>query len=195
MAFSPLISQAVAQVGGDPWAVIGELSGFRHACPSSETTILDYPIIFRLNNPDVEALLRLPRGWSLPPVYLDLRLPRSAAFATATLTPGAFAKLVRDGHPDVAEWSLQLPAVPERPRPPAPTSRAKKPQHAANGAPLPTSASLFGVIDSGCPFAREDLRHPDGTPRVVALWDQDPKPMLSTPDAHGHVPTSEPPQM
>lgn len=34
-------------------------------------------------------------------------------------------------------------------------------------------AVVFGFIDDGCPFAHPDLLAADGTPRVIALWDQD----------------------
>lgn len=34
---------------------------------------------------------------------------------------------------------------------------------------------VIGVVDWGCDFAHPDFRHPDGTTRLLALWDQRPR--------------------
>ncbi|MGB3655278.1 MAG: S8 family peptidase [Rivularia sp. (in: cyanobacteria)] len=39
---------------------------------------------------------------------------------------------------------------------------------------------VVGIIDVGCDFAHQNFRHPDGSTRIVALWDQDG---LSEPDS------------
>lgn len=43
-----------------------------------------------------------------------------------------------------------------------------------------------GVVDWGCDFAHPDFRHPDGTTRLLALWDQRQQPGQRSPAPYGY---------
>jgi hypothetical protein len=45
---------------------------------------------------------------------------------------------------------------------------------------------LIGVVDWGCDFAHPDFRHPDGTTRLLALWDQRPQTNRTVPVPYGY---------
>jgi hypothetical protein len=45
---------------------------------------------------------------------------------------------------------------------------------------------LIGVVDWGCDFAHPDFRHPDGTTRLLALWDQRPQTNRTAPVPYGY---------
>lgn len=184
------MTAALRARGGDPWAVIAEMNDHRHLRRPDDDT---YPVIFQLDGGADRAAVgrnfdavRARRGWTIPAVYADDRaaFARSLAFGTATLTRPAYEELRAGQVPEVRAWSLQRPALPGRARPPEriqlPRSEvAPRDAGDRNGDRLSSEAgeALFGVIDSGCPFAREDLLRDDRT-RIVALWDQDSRPVL-----------------
>ena len=76
---------------------------------------------------------------------------------------GALAAVVR-------RFELQLPVIPHRPRHPTPLAGQATPKPRRRS----RAATLFGVIDSGCPFAHAMLRNRAGTgTRMLSIWDQD----------------------
>ena len=59
---------------------------------------------------------------------------------------------------------------------------------------LPSSAQgqqgkgvVIGIIDYGCDFVHSNFRHPDGSTRILALWDQNADSRTSSPFGYGQV--------
>ncbi|MGB7380083.1 MAG: S8 family serine peptidase, partial [Rivularia sp. (in: cyanobacteria)] len=46
---------------------------------------------------------------------------------------------------------------------------------------------VVGIIDVGCDFAHQNFRHPDGSTRILALWDQDGSSDPDSPFGYGKV--------
>ena len=46
---------------------------------------------------------------------------------------------------------------------------------------------VVGIIDVGCDFAHQNFRHPDGSTRILALWDQDGSSEPDSPFGYGKV--------
>jgi subtilisin family serine protease len=46
---------------------------------------------------------------------------------------------------------------------------------------------VVGIIDVGCDFAHKNFRHPDGSTRIIALWDQDGISEPDSPFGYGRV--------
>ncbi|MDY6899059.1 MAG: S8 family peptidase [Cyanobacteriota bacterium] len=46
---------------------------------------------------------------------------------------------------------------------------------------------VVGIIDVGCDFAHKNFRHPDGSTRILALWDQDGSSEPDSPFGYGKV--------
>ena len=46
---------------------------------------------------------------------------------------------------------------------------------------------VVGIIDEGCDFALQKFRHPDGSTRILALWDQDGSSEPDSPFGYGKV--------
>ena len=46
---------------------------------------------------------------------------------------------------------------------------------------------VVGIIDMGCDFAHQNFRHPDGSTRILALWDQDGSSTPDSPFGYGKV--------
>ncbi|MEO0685164.1 MAG: S8 family peptidase, partial [Cyanobacteria bacterium J06649_11] len=46
---------------------------------------------------------------------------------------------------------------------------------------------VVGIIDVGCDFVHQNFRHPDGSTRILALWDQDAPPEPDSPFGYGKV--------
>ena len=46
---------------------------------------------------------------------------------------------------------------------------------------------VVGIIDVGCDFAHKNFRHPDGSTRILALWDQDGSSDPDSPFGYGKV--------
>lgn len=49
---------------------------------------------------------------------------------------------------------------------------------------------VIGIVDYGCDFVHSNFRHPDGTTRILALWDQTAEPISTSPFGYGRVYTS-----
>jgi subtilisin family serine protease len=47
--------------------------------------------------------------------------------------------------------------------------------------------AIVGIIDVGCDFAHQNFRHPDGSTRILALWDQDGSSAPDSPFGYGKV--------
>ncbi|MEO1376826.1 MAG: S8 family peptidase [Cyanobacteria bacterium J06635_10] len=47
--------------------------------------------------------------------------------------------------------------------------------------------AVVGIIDVGCDFAHQNFRHPDGSTRILALWDQDGSSTPDSPFGYGKV--------
>jgi outer membrane protein OmpA-like peptidoglycan-associated protein/dienelactone hydrolase len=45
---------------------------------------------------------------------------------------------------------------------------------------------VIGVVDWGCDFAHPDFRNPDGSTRLLVLWDQRPDPTRTPPSRYGY---------
>ncbi|MEO0684169.1 MAG: serine protease, partial [Cyanobacteria bacterium J06649_11] len=46
---------------------------------------------------------------------------------------------------------------------------------------------VVGIIDVGCDFVHKNFRHPDGSTRILALWDQDGSSEPDSPFGYGKV--------
>lgn len=111
-------------------------------------------------------------GGTVPPAYHD----KDTRYCTAEFALDYCRKFFAGtaGTP-IARFELQMPVIPQRPRPSAaqtPAADAASPKPAEP--PARAQDALLGVIDSGCPFARSSLRDETGLgTRVLALWSQD----------------------
>ncbi len=47
--------------------------------------------------------------------------------------------------------------------------------------------AVVGIIDVGCDFVHQNFRHPDGSTRILALWDQDGSSAPDSPFGYGKV--------
>jgi subtilisin family serine protease len=47
--------------------------------------------------------------------------------------------------------------------------------------------AVVGIIDLGCDFVHQNFRHPDGSTRILALWDQDGSSAPDSPFGYGKV--------
>jgi Subtilase family len=172
-------------VGIDPNLVWADATRFADFLRPGERRPQLIPVIVELKD-QKDALARLERelrdlrGGSIPEIYP--RIPRrrcvqhctamfSADYCNAILnSSGRFGAMIK-------RFELQMPVVPQRPRPLTPTpapSGEQPPNRALAG------KTLVGVIDSGCPFAHIQLRDRARTgTRVLNLWDQDVAPAFA----------------
>lgn len=81
----------------------------------------------------------------------------------------ASVKAPRSVSPDLEVLDAELTAA-EASEAFAPQDERRPPDLRATGRGV-----VVGVIDWGCDFAHPDFRHPDGTTRLLALWDQRPR--------------------
>ncbi|MBM3524090.1 MAG: hypothetical protein FJX57_14145, partial [Alphaproteobacteria bacterium] len=102
-------------------------------------------------------------GGEMPRRYADA----DATFCTARLTPRHCAQLLHGASP-VRRFELQMPLIPQRPRP-LPAARPGRGRAPAKS----VGRLLIGIVDSGCNFAHAHLRRARGGTRVLNLWLQD----------------------
>lgn len=169
---TPTLLKPATLERADPYLRMADATGFvdHWAEPARATDCLPISV-------ELKAGASVPGidGLCIPPAYTGCR------FFTADATPSAVNALL--AHPDVVRLQFAEGVLPQRPprrnlmswarhEPPPPREDSRKPT------PL-----LIGVIDSGCPFARADLRTPDGrSTRVVRLWDQEAGPIAAPKD-------------
>jgi hypothetical protein len=125
-------------------------------------------------------------------------LSRSEVFPGANLgtTPDG-AKIVTARVPlDRVEILRQLPYVQSLKATQLlqPTLRSTIEEIEARADLLPPSARgqqgkgvVVGIIDYGCDFLHSNFRNPDGSTRILALWDQTASPEASSPFGYGRV--------
>lgn len=167
----------------DPYWVLGDASGYGdYVNPGSpaSTDATTPPVDARL-----PALVELRQGCTAEHLRDWLRRSDPAAahmpdvyttqrHVTAWVGPDFLAATAPGGElADVVERAeLGLPLVPAR------TVRPWRDPQALATLKVPTTASpriVFGVIDTGCAFAHQRLRGPQGT-RVRCIWDQESQP-------------------
>ncbi len=75
-----------------------------------------------------------------------------------------------------------------------PALRATTEEIKASAELLPPSAQgqqgkgvVIGIVDYGCDFVHSNFRRPDGTTRILALWDQTAEPSSTSPFGYGQV--------
>lgn len=122
---------------------------------------------------DVEAL---PEGLRVVTRFGDvvtLRVRRSRlaelAACEGVIAAEASRRLRRSGERAVP-GALALDTAPaeDTGAAPAPEPETRRPP----GVRATGRGTVVGVLDWGCDFAHPDLRHPDGSTRLLALWDQ-----------------------
>jgi subtilisin family serine protease len=136
---------------------------------------------------EVEVILRLNRPDSIPP---DVRLVTLfGSIATARLRREAIVS----ARADEAIASMNAPRVlayddnvddgeEARRHAPTPDSDNRRPRrHDLTGRGV-----LIGIVDWGCDFTHPNFRHPDGTTRLLALWDQSAPYRLERPNRYGY---------
>lgn len=184
------------QPGVDPCLVWADATGFadhgaQHHGPYGRVPVLIELQPASVGTPDPLHLLRLELArWKAGQVTDAYPSGKGLRFCTAIISD-AYCKAALSGSPTrpgkmIRRFELQLPVVPQRPRPMAvgPTPGAGTPR--ARG----KSTTLIGVIDSGCPFAHLNLRNKAGTrTRLLNIWDQnDRSPAFASPRGRGRFP-------
>jgi len=155
-------------VGVDAALVWANATNFRDFCRPGADMPQQVPVVVELSARSSADALRAD-GAIVPSVHRGSSMRHVGAWFDQNYCRKALAQ-----HKDapVARFTLQLPVIPQRPRPlrdvPAPPVSTKIRRTRSK------SSVLIGVIDCGCPFAHRMLRDAAGTAtRVLHLWDQD----------------------
>jgi len=169
----------------DPYLVWAEATHFADLCREGQAAPDRVRVLVELGDDVTPADLQRALGahGAVGAAYvarLELR------HCTAHFDAQACKRFCDPGNGIVKRFELAEPVVPrrtpERPQPPPPPSRTV-------AAELCRGNVLLAVIDHGCPFAHAAFR-PDGRPRVLSLWDQDPRPAFGTQALPGAVPAA-----
>jgi hypothetical protein len=118
-------------------------------------------------------------------------------YCTARLTPEHLKDLLADPQKNqVRRVELQMPVIPQRPKPEPSATRGTVPASSMRKAAaraICDSEVLLGVIDSACPFAHPHFRHRGSTQdkpktRILNLWVQDGSALSDRTLCEGRVP-------
>lgn len=199
MAWTPLPKGnfgATAKIlGVDANFVWADRSGFRDFLRPGEMAPRAVPVLIELVPGGKDGLAPLQAfiteigrhaGCEVTPVAPDLSDTR---YCTAMLSADCCVDAFKAGSKLgrlIERMELQLPVIPQRPRPKSPATSTRW----ANPARVLSSGELLlGLIDSGCAFAHEYFRGPgrEGT-RLLHIWDQDDEPAFSRPPLAGGRP-------
>ena len=144
----------------DPWLAIADATGFvdHGGTAPGQRWPVSVQVTLAGHRPSGVAGLEIRHGHD------------GAAHFTALATREAIAALA--ANPQVQRVQLAAPQVPRRPWPLPPVPLAGGSRGSALDGARPADV-LLGIVDDGCPFLHPDLLRPDGTIRVLRLWQQD----------------------
>lgn len=139
---------------------------------------------------EVAAIIRLEQPENVPAgVRLvsqfghiaTIRLPRETIPDIWAETAVASLKAPRIGLSPELDWPLLEEVMPEKTIDVADSDRRHPESLRATGRGV-----VLGVIDWGFDFVHPDFVHPDGSTRILALWDQRSQPNRDTPQPYGY---------
>lgn len=181
--------------GVDPCLVWADATGFADFGADPQRPFTEIPVLIELKPssatwPDPLQALRLEltqmKAGRVPAIYPSgVGLRYCTAFISAAYCEAVLGSSPQRPGRMIQRFELQLPVVPQRPRPVPPGPRPGK------GTPrkMGRSKTLIGVVDSGCPYAHLSLRAGPTRTRILNLWDQNERaPAHASPAGKGRLP-------
>jgi subtilisin family serine protease len=135
---------------------------------------------------EVAVLIRWHPDWAGPPPGVRI-VSTFGDIATVRVARGALSELRADRSVRSVKATTLFRADVEEPAEPATAPPVDQhPPRRPDGLALTGRGVVVGVTDWGLDFTHPTFRHPDGSTRVLALWNQQPGPDPAHPNKYGY---------